>query len=175
MKYLLLLPLFGLSLTAFAQSEAAHLEELQQKWTNAKAYTMALAESMPAEKYSFRPVEREMTFGTQMVHLSSNMVWLCSEYLTDKKPPRIRQEVDGFANKSKDEVLKVLEESLDFASATLKDFDPKQLNETVKFFTGPMTKRQIINLMNDHLTHHRAQAIVYLRLNGVLPPKYVGW
>ncbi len=38
-----------------------------------------------------------------------------------------------------------------------------------------MTERQIINLMNDHLTHHRAQAIVYLRLNGVMPPKYVGW
>ncbi|NJL74904.1 MAG: hypothetical protein HC892_07620 [Saprospiraceae bacterium] len=30
-------------------------------------------------------------------------------------------------------------------------------------------------LMNDHLTHHRAQMIVYLRLKDVQPPKYVGW
>ncbi|GHB53905.1 DinB family protein [Persicitalea jodogahamensis] len=175
MKYFLLLLILGSSFAAFAQSEAVHLQELQQKWTNAKAYTLALAESMPAEKYSFRPVEGEMTFGTQMVHLSSNMVWLCSEYLTDKKPPRIRKDVDGFADKSKDEVLQVVSESLDYASETLKNFDPEKLNETVRFFSGPMTKRQIINLMNDHLTHHRAQAIVYLRLNGVLPPKYVGW
>lgn len=175
MKYLLLLPLIGLSLTAFAQSEAAHLKELQQKWTNAKAYTMTLAESMPAEKYDFCPVEGEMNFAEQLTHLSSNMTWLCSDYLTTTKPPRSRKEVEGYSKKSKEEVLKVLEESLDYASNTLKDFDPKQLNETVKFFSGPMTKRQIINLMNDHLTHHRAQAIVYLRLNGVLPPKYVGW
>ncbi len=175
MKYLLLLPLLGLSLTAFAQSEAAHLKELQQKWTNAKAYTMALAESMPAEKYDFRPVEGEMSFAEQLTHLSSNMVWLCSDYLTTTKPPRSRQEIEADSKKSKAEILKGLEESLDYASATLKGFDPKQLNETVKFFSGPLTKRQIINLMNDHLTHHRAQAIVYLRLNGVLPPKYVGW
>lgn len=175
MKYLLLFSLFGLSFNSFAQSEAAHLQELQQKWTNAKAYTMALAESMPPEKYGFRPVEGEMNFAEQLTHLSSNMVWLCSDYLTTDKPPHSRKEIEAYSKKSKTEVLEALEESLDYASATLKDFDPKQLNETVKFFSGPMTKRQIINLMNDHLTHHRAQAIVYLRLNGVLPPKYMGW
>jgi uncharacterized damage-inducible protein DinB len=30
-------------------------------------------------------------------------------------------------------------------------------------------------LMHDHHTHHRGQIIVYLRLNGLKPPKYVGW
>lgn len=175
MKSTLLLSLICLSATTFAQSEAAHLKELQQKWINAEAYTMALAESMPAAQYDFRPVEGEMNFAEQLTHLSSNMVWLCSDYLTTTMPPRSRKEIESYSKKPKEEVLKVLEESLDFASATLKDFDPKQLNETVKFFSGPMTKRQIINLMNDHLTHHRAQAIVYLRINGVLPPRYVGW
>ncbi len=137
MKYLLLLPLLGLSLTAFAQSEAAHLKELQQKWTNAKAYTMALAESMPAEQYDFRPVEDEMNFAEQLTHLSSNMVWLCSDYLTTTQPPRSRKEIEIYSKKSKEEVLEVLEESLDYASATLKEFDPKRLNETVKFFQRP--------------------------------------
>ena len=108
-------------------------------------------------------------------HLSSNIVWLCSDYLSGEKPPRNRKEIEGYAGKSKEEVLQVVEESLDYAATTLKNLDPKQLNESVKFFAGPMTRRQIILLMNDHLTHHRAQAIVYLRLNGVLPPKYVGW
>lgn len=167
--------LICLSIPVSAQSEKAHLAELQQKWANAKTYTLTLAESMPAEKYGFRPVEGEMSFGEQLVHLSSNMVWLCSDYLSGGKPPRDRKEIEAYAGKSKEDVLKVVEESLDYAAKTLKNFDPKQLNESVKFFAGPMTRRQIILLMNDHLTHHRAQAIVYLRLNGVLPPKYVGW
>lgn len=175
MKHLFFLILIGLSLPTFAQSEKAHLVELQQKWANAKTYTLALAESMPAEKYGFRPVEGEMSFGEQLVHLSSNMVWLSSDYLSGAKPPRDRKEIEGYAGKSKEEVLQVVRESLDYAAATLQNFDPQQLNDSVKFFAGPMTKRQIILLMNDHLTHHRAQAIVYLRLNGVLPPKYVGW
>jgi uncharacterized damage-inducible protein DinB len=38
-----------------------------------------------------------------------------------------------------------------------------------------MNKLQIINLINDHQTHHRAQLLVYLRLKGVKPPEYVGW
>ncbi len=175
MKHGLLLILISLSIPVSAQSEQTHLKELQQKWANAKIYTLTLAESMPVEKYGFHPVEGEMSFGEQLVHLSSNMVWLSSEYLSGAKPPRDRKEIEGYAGKSKEEVLKVVAESLDYAATTLKNFDSKQLNEPVKFFAGPMTKRQIITLMNDHLTHHRAQAIVYLRLNGMLPPKYIGW
>jgi uncharacterized damage-inducible protein DinB len=38
-----------------------------------------------------------------------------------------------------------------------------------------MNKLQILNLLNDHQTHHRAQLIVYLRINGIKPPDYVGW
>ncbi len=169
-----LLLLLSITLT-FGQSQSAHLLELQQKWANASTYTLALAESMPADQYDFRPVESEMSFGEQMMHLSSNMVWLCSDYLTDQKPPRSRKEIGDYAHKSKAEVLEVLKESLDYAGATLKNLDPKQLDDSVKFFAGPMSKRQITNLMNDHLTHHRAQAIVYLRLNGIKPPGYVGW
>ncbi|MPR33706.1 DinB family protein [Salmonirosea aquatica] len=175
MRYVLFLLYCGVALSACAQSEEVHLKELRQKWSNAKTYTLALAESMPAEKYGFRPVAEEMSFGEQLVHLSSNMVWLCSDYLSGAKPPHNRKEIEGYSAKPKDEVLKIVEESLDYAAATLKNFDPKQLNEPVQFFAGPMTRRQIILLMNDHLTHHRAQAIVYLRLNGILPPKYVGW
>lgn len=175
MKHLLLLLLLSISSVTYGQSQNAHLLELQQKWANATAYTMKLAESMPADKYDFKPVEGEMSFGEQMVHLSSNMVWLSSDYLTDQKSPRNRKEIGDYAHKSKAEVLDVLKQSLDYAGTTLKNFDSKQLDETVKFIAGPMSKRQIINLMNDHLTHHRAQAIVYLRLNGIAPPGYVGW
>ncbi|MGX5688737.1 DinB family protein [Arcticibacter tournemirensis] len=39
-----------------------------------------------------------------------------------------------------------------------------QLDEQVKFFAGPMTRRQILILMHDHKTHHLGQLIVYLRL-----------
>ena len=45
----------------------------------------------------------------------------------------------------------------------------------VDFFAGPKTRSQIIQLVDDHHTHHRAQLIIYLRLLGIKPPRYVGW
>ncbi len=38
-----------------------------------------------------------------------------------------------------------------------------------------MNKLQINNPMQDHQTHHRAQLLNYLRLNGIKPPAYIGW
>lgn len=49
------------------------------------------------------------------------------------------------------------------------------LTTKVDFFARPKTKLQILNLMQDHVTHHRAQILVYLNLNEIKPPKYVGW
>jgi uncharacterized damage-inducible protein DinB len=40
---------------------------------------------------------------------------------------------------------------------------------------GSSTKNRILNLMDNHLAHHRGQMIVYLRLKGIEPPSYVGW
>jgi uncharacterized damage-inducible protein DinB len=176
MKQTLFIFLFlSTALSAVAQSDELHRNELQQKWLNARAYTLALADSMPADRYDFRPVEGEMSFSEQMVHLTANMVWLCSSYLTAAPPPLMPKEIEAHARGPKSEILPILAQSMDYVASTLKAFNPQQLNDPVRFFSGPMTKRQIMMLMNDHLTHHRAQAIVYLRLNEITPPRYVGW
>lgn len=175
MRYTLLFTALLLTFSAMAQSDKTYLAEIQTKWANAKAYTLAVADAMPDERYDFRPVADEMPFAEQMVHLSSNMVWLSSSYLSSEKPPFTTKEIATFSNKSKAQIRNVVEQSMDYAMNAVKNLPPDQLNEPVTFFSGPMTKRQIIMLMNDHLTHHRAQSIVYLRLNSVVPPKYVGW
>jgi len=50
-----------------------------------------------------------------------------------------------------------------------------ELDEQVEWFSGPISKRRIGLLIFDHATHHRAQAIMYLRMKGIEPPRYVGW
>ncbi|WP_165933380.1 DinB family protein [Arundinibacter roseus] len=174
-KLLLYLFFMGIVSQGIAQENVGYLTEIQQKWANAKTYTLALADSMSADQYDFRPVPDEMTFAEQLTHLSGNMIWLCSSYLGTEKPPFTAKELAGFKDKSKSEIIDILNISFEYTQGVLKTVQPGELNEEVKFFAGPMTKRQILTLMNDHLTHHRAQAIVYLRLNGATPPRYVGW
>ena len=155
--------------TLFAQNPL--LKEYEQKWTNAKKSTLELATSMPEEHFNFKPTEEQMTFKSQLLHMVGNMNWLCSSYLGGEKIDADLKNTEY----SKAEVLSILEKGFDLSLNAVKNLSTEQLEEKVEFFAGEMSKRQILTLMNDHLTHHRGQAIIYLRLKGVKPPRYVGW
>ena len=161
----------GLSARAQA-TDSLFLKAAIVKLKNAKEYTFKVARLMPAEKYAFKPTPEEMSFGEQLLHLGTNLGWLSSSYLSEGTNPVSRQDAKL---QDKEEILKVLERVYDYALQTLEHFEAAHLGDEVKFFAGPKTKLQIINLVNDHQTHHRAQLLVYLRLNGIKPPAYVGW
>lgn len=142
------------------------------KLQHSKEYTLKTAELMPEEKYAFKPTTDEMSFGEQLLHLSSNMGWLCSSYLSKDVNPVSK--TDAKLQK-KEEIIRVLIKTYDYAIDLLQHFDAGHLADTVAFPKGPMNKMQIFTLLNDHQTHHRAQTLVYLRLNGIKPPDYIGW
>ncbi|GJM33004.1 MAG: hypothetical protein DHS20C18_20050 [Saprospiraceae bacterium] len=167
-KMLVLLS-FVLPTGLFAQQ--SYLDEFQEKWHNATAYTLEVAELMPDSSYHFAPTADQMTFQKQLLHICRNMTWLSTSYLHGTDP-----EVDLKASDySKKEVIDMLKNCLEKAGAAAKALPEKELEEMVDFFAGPKSKRQILTLMNDHMTHHRGQILVYLRLQGITPPKYRGW
>ena len=167
MRYLLISILF--SLNSFSQNDTidAFLEKLQ----NSKTYLVEIAKAMPEEKYAFKPTEREMSFGEQLLHIKGNIDWLSTSYFTDENFDKTKDE----KKYSKEEIIVMLEKSFDTSLEIIKNTNPESLNEKVDFFAGPKTKLQILNLIQDHITHHRGQLIVYLNLNKIVPPKYVGW
>lgn len=142
-----------------------------EKLNNAKTYTLKVAELMPAENYSYKPTPEQMSFAEQLIHLSSNLRRLSYKVSNLSEAPKKLD--DTLTDKA--DIREVLEESYEYALSVMQDFDPTQLADTVDFFAGPKSKLQIINLINDHQTHHRGQLMVYLRLKGVEPPRYVGW
>lgn len=148
------------------------LEAAIRKMQHSKEYTLNIARLMPEEKYTYCPTAAEMTFGEQLIHISSNLGWLSSAYLGGGEKP-----VTAAMKKArgKDEIIQVVNNTYAYAIQVLEKFPMAQLKDTVSFFAGPMNKLQIINLLNDHQTHHRGQLLVYLRLNGIKPPDYVGW
>jgi uncharacterized damage-inducible protein DinB len=99
------------------------------------------------------------------------MVWLCSTYLGGAS-----QHIDPTkAGDSKKEIIAMLEKAFAYATATVNAMSESNLNENVDFLAGRMTKRRLLLLLTDHVTHHRGQLVVYLRLKGVKPPDYRGW
>lgn len=152
-------------------AQRAYLEEFKQKWKNAAEYTIEIAEMMPEDQYDFRPAPGMRSFREQVMHMMSNMTWLSSSYLSKQSFEHDLKKKDY----SKAEMLELLKTSTKFAADIVDQLDPKVMEQKVDFFAGPMSKRQILTLMNDHFTHHRGQIIVYLRLNGFKPPRYRGW
>jgi uncharacterized damage-inducible protein DinB len=171
--YCLITVLCCMFFSAQTQSvDTLFIQAAKKKLYNAREYTLKVAALMPAENYQFKPSVDEMNFGEQLLHISKNLGWLSSSYLKGEQNP-VRN-VDTKLHQ-KDSIIAIVSRVYDYALNALEYFPADHLKDTVSFFSGPMNNLQIINLINDHQTHHRGQLIVYLRMNGIKPPGYVGW
>lgn len=140
-----------------------------EKWQNSKNYLIAIAQEMPDSLYNYKPTAREMSFGEQLEHINQNIEWLATTYF-DKQ----EAEVSNTEN-PKQRIISNLSNSFDLVFKTVNSFPNERLGESVDFFAGEKSRLQILNLLHDHVTHHRGQLIVYLNLNDIKPPSYVGW
>jgi uncharacterized damage-inducible protein DinB len=142
-----------------------------EKWENSKNYLIAIAEAMPEKNYDFKPTERQMSFKEQLIHIKGNMDWLSITYFRDIEYKKEKKKLP----QTKNGTILALENAFDAVIKIVKNTPDEELKETVDFFAGPKSKLQILNLLQDHVTHHRGQLIVYLNLNEIEPPKYSGW
>ena len=123
---------------------------------NSKAYTLAVARSMPATHYQFKPVNDVFNFSELLTHIGYGILWWEKNYIRGIKSewaPDVK-----YANQN--EVIRYLEYAFDLL---LKTVSATKTDEA-------MVKGVFATL--DHVTHHRGQATVYLRMNGIAPPEY---
>lgn len=158
-----------LIVTSLSAQQVSFKEAFLEKWENSKNYVLEIARAMPEADYGFKPTERQMTFEAQLQHIRNNIEWLTDSYLTDEPTDVV------ITNTIKESVVTNLGLAFDRTARAVSATSEEQLAETVEFFAGPKSKLQILNLLQDHVTHHRGQLVVYLNLKGVEPPRYTGW
>ena len=146
-------------------------EAFLEKWDNSKHYLVAIAELMPEEYYDFKPTERQRSFKEQLLHIKQNMDWLSGTYFSSVENKKLNKDLIV----SKDETITLLIDAFEKSHKLIEQSSDEDLQEIVEFFAGLKSKLQILNLLQDHVTHHRGQLIVYLNLKNLEPPKYVGW
>jgi len=76
-------------------------------------------------------------------------------------------------NRTKEGIIAIIDKTFDETIKLIKQFDTTQFDDELDYFGLNRTKRQIFLLLADHITHHRGQMLVYLRLNGLVPPRYI--
>ena len=170
MKKILLLTIIITMISNKLQSQNDVKSAFLIKWENSKNYLLEIAEAMPEANYIFKPTERQMSFEEQLLHIRQNMVWLSETYFMENGEKSKKIE-----SKTKEEIITHLTASFNNVSEIIKTISNEDLSVEVDFFAGPKSKLQILNLLQDHVTHHRGQLIVYLNLNKIQPPKFTGW
>lgn len=170
MKSYFLIFIILLSMKTVAQETP--ISAFLEKWENSKNYLLEIVESMPEDKFDFKPTEREMSFEEQLVHIRSNILWVGHSYFSEEGYDKSKLTTNAI---TKSELKTTLEDAFKEIKVFVQNTPPNSLKDKVKFFAGPKTKLQMLNLLQDHLTHHRGQLIVYLNLNNIKPPAYSGW
>lgn len=168
-KILLLASLF--SMLGVNAQQTTTKEAFIEKWKNSKTYLIEMAEVMPDSLYDFKPTERQMSFKEQLLHIKGNMDWLSTSYFTASELDRSKRSQPT----TKEGTITLLQDAFDATIEIIEATSEETLKDTVAFFSGPKSKLQILNLLQDHVTHHRGQLVVYLNLNNIEPPKYIGW
>jgi len=136
------------------------------------------AEAMPADKYGFAPTDGEFrgvrTFGRQVKHLAATNYILAAAALGQDPPVDAGDEAGPDAVRTKDEVLSYLKGSfaaLGKAIAAIGDHAIAVRTSPISPLQGGSATR--LALIVEALIHsfdHYGQMVVYLRLNGVVPP-----
>jgi uncharacterized damage-inducible protein DinB len=133
-----------------------------------------LAEAMPAEKYAFKPTGGEFkgvrTFGEQVKHVACANFAFYNE-IEKKTPPEGCETGGPSPAKTKAELMAYLRESFAYARGVLNTMTPANAMEPVGGpYGGPSTRLGIATLSIWHASDHYGQLVVYLRLNGLVPP-----
>jgi hypothetical protein len=160
--FMLLLPL-----AASAQSGG---ESVSKHFNNfVKHHTKILidaAESMPADKYSYKPTAAQWTFGKIIAHMAGDNRITCTAIAggaPDKSP-------EPSATASKEELVSALKNSLTLCENAVAKVDDKMLGDSVTWYGQRGTRvSALIGLVEDWSDHY-SQLAGYLRLNNVLPP-----
>ncbi|MDC8003414.1 DinB family protein [Aureisphaera galaxeae] len=157
----------------FAQQDV-FIKEYLERLENSRKYLILVAEEMPEDKYSFKATPESLSFAENLMHIGWAMDWhsqslmggrIARDWNTDTE-----LKVD---HKSKKEMIAKIDETFYKTIEFISKFDINKLDERLDYFGLDRTKRQVLLLLADHITHHRGQMLVYMRLNGLKPPRYV--
>lgn len=177
MKQILYLLAFVLcssvSTSIFAQQDP-FIKDYLERLENSRTYLILVAENMPEDKYEFKATVESKSFAENLMHISWAMDWHSKSLLGGREARDWKSDTElRVVNKSKEEMIAAVDKTFDEAIKLIAQFDVTKFNDELDYLGLNRTKRQIFLLLADHISHHRGQMIVSMRLNGLAPPRYV--
>jgi len=141
------------------------------------------AEAMSEDKYGYRPAEGKFktekpefgpaevrTFAQQVKHVACANFAFAAELDGQQPPPGCDKDGPSPA-KTKTELLIYLRDSFLAIKKSLGALDQKNIFDPIEGpYAGPNTRLGLASVIVWHNADHYGQMVLYLRLNGIVPP-----
>jgi uncharacterized damage-inducible protein DinB len=136
------------------------------------------AEAMPDDKFNFAPspslgdFKDSRTFAQQLSHVATSNYEFAAAILGEKPPVNTEgpNENGPASLKTKDDVIKYLTDSFTYVHKAIATITPQNAVEPVTVSWGKSTRLALASMTAWHGFDHYGQMVIYLRLNGIVPP-----
>jgi uncharacterized damage-inducible protein DinB len=149
---------------------------LDRTVSNLESEFVPAAEAMPEDKFSFAPTNGEFkgvrTYAEQIKHVAAVNYELGAAILEEKPPVDVNGESGPTSIASKADVLKYLKESFEYVHKAVATINESNSTGTVRspFGEGKVSRMGLATTVAWHGYDHYGQMVVYLRMNGIVPP-----
>jgi uncharacterized damage-inducible protein DinB len=177
--------LFLAAAPLLAQTKPGFSSEYLEELKIPTRQLLALAEAVPAGKYSWRPAPGVRSVSEVYVHIAAGN-FLLLDMAGVKPPDDLYSSIEKNVNRSmaidkknqeleksitaKPQVIALLKRSLDTVRDNFSKANEASLNAPADFFGTKTTVRAIYLRILVHNNEHMGQSVAYARMNGVVPP-----
>src|SRR5262245_769803 len=140
-----------------------------KEWANNKDTLVKIATAMPEDKFSFKPTPAQRDFGGHVMHIAQINMMVLNMLKGTAAAPAINMNA-----KSKADVIKAMSDAVAHAPALINGQTDQTMAGGVQgppwFGPGQTTRARIFTFLVGHTQDTYGQMVVYLRLNGLVPP-----
>lgn len=147
------------------------LEEFEGQFENSARKFVMLAEAMPAELYDWSPAEGVMSVARVYAHIAHYNYMYPHENM-NRASPVSPAEYERWEDEltDKDEVVRVLRESMDYVRSVIRETSADRVSESTRLYGRDVDEGAVLFQLVAHMNEHLGQSIAYARMNGVVPP-----
>ena len=173
-RYCLILLAVGTAGVRVSAADCQYAEAMKTHWARTRKMLTAIVAAMPEDKWDYRPVKEVRSF-REMVHHLVEDGYSHIGYVKGMSREESGKLTDKYKNvKSKADLLKALNESYDYGDKVLGELTDQNAMELVAGMRAErMTRVEAALVAFEDQMDHYGNFVVYLRINGVVPPSTV--
>jgi len=140
--------------------------DVRRDYQGIRDFFIRAAEKMPEAKYGFRPSPDVRTFGQQVAHVADDQYNLCAPAKGETRSGAYTQ-IESTLSKKAD-LVAALKKAFAYCDAAYDALTDASGAELVA--GGKRTRFEFLNWNLWHTWEHYGNVVVYLRMNGLVPP-----